>query len=565
MQGVALSSAKRPISMTQPGMILGGKFQVLRTLGEGGMGVVYEVLHVITRHRRALKVLRAGVGDEHERARLLREASAAGRIGNPHITETYDAGAFDNGETYVLMEMLEGESLAGILKARRRLPVAEAVDLVLQACDGLGAAHAADVVHRDIKPANLFLTYPKGKDGPPFVKVLDFGVSKFDSGTNEQLTELTGDGMMLGTLAYMPPEQLEGSKTVDARADVYSLAVTLYTMVAGKRPFAGGSSMASLAVSILAGQSTPIRTYRPDLPDGFVQAIERAMHPNPAQRTQSAQAFAAELQPFLTWRSPSTGEGAEGSSEGEGGHATSSESGRSSGSIAPSSGYSGSGSSLAGASNSGERAVPSVVGHAQALQAAARRSMTDEAGGGAGPTGVYPSLVGALESASGTSGPGSGASSSLSAAASTVPVADSSRSSTKSAGRTRTVSIGVGAILLVMAAGAALAVATRPETGSASAAGQSSASASAQSPTAATVTTAAATPTPAVVDSGAPVAVPPASAEPTSTAKPVAPTAVGTTGSKRPPATGATTPVTPPTSTSTSTAGKPPLRRDNPY
>jgi eukaryotic-like serine/threonine-protein kinase len=559
MQGMALSSAKRPSSMTQPGQILGGKFQVLRVLGEGGMGVVYEVLHVITRHRRALKVLRAGVGDEHERARLLREASAAGRIGNPHITETYDAGAFENGETYVLMEMLEGESLAGILKARRRLPVGEAVDLVLQACDGLGAAHAADVVHRDIKPANLFLTYPKGKDGPPFVKVLDFGVSKFDSGTNEQLTELTGDGMMLGTLAYMPPEQLEGSKTVDARADVYSLAVTLYTMVAGKRPFAGGSSMASLAVSILAGQSTPIRTYRPDLPDGFVAAIERAMHPNPSQRTQSAQAFAAELQPFLTWRSAGEGDGPHG--EGEGGHLTSSESGRSSGSIAPSSGYSGSGSSLAGASNSGERAVPSVVGHAQALQAAVRRSIADGDGNGnegaAPPTAVYPSIVGALEGREGTS---SSASSSLSAAASSVPVGPASISSSKPAGKTKAVSIGVGAVVLVMAAGAALALATRPDPADATTTAPAQSSATTTTTTSAPPSASApseAPTAPTTTAAGAVSATPAASAEPVATAKTTA-----TGGPKRPPpGTTAAPPATPPTST----AGKPPLRRDNPY
>ena len=174
---------------------------------------MWEVEHTLTHHRRAMKVL-------HDRyaltpeviERFLREASAAGRIGNPHIVETFDAGQLEDGTHYLLMELLHGQSLASALRGALAPTPVEAVAWLRQACLGLAAAHAAGVVHRDLKPDNLFVT--RDAEGRPFLKVLDFGVSKFDvlSGDGPRLTR---EGSTLGTPMYMAPEQLAGER-VDA-------------------------------------------------------------------------------------------------------------------------------------------------------------------------------------------------------------------------------------------------------------------------------------------------------------------------------------------------------------
>src|SRR5690349_8470036 len=139
------------------GTLVAGKLRIVRALGIGGMGTVYEVEHELTRHRRALKLLHAQLAHNHQAvARFLREASAAGRIGNPHIVETFDAGTLESGEPYLVMEMLRGQTLSDRI-ARGPMPIAEVVDLVGQACDGVQAAHDAGIVHRDLKPDNLFV------------------------------------------------------------------------------------------------------------------------------------------------------------------------------------------------------------------------------------------------------------------------------------------------------------------------------------------------------------------------------------------------------------------------
>jgi serine/threonine protein kinase len=284
----------RTVARFQEGVVLGGKFRVIREIGSGGMGAVYEVVHVLTHHHRALKVLHV----EREKAqeasvRLLREASAAGRIGNKHIVETFDAGTLDSGDTYVVMELLEGESFAALLKRKNRIPLGELTTLIRQACDGLHAAHEAGIVHRDVKPANLFVTK---RDGKQFLKIVDFGVSKFDSGTTED-TELTREGAMIGTPSYMSPEQVRGLSDVDGRADVYALGIILYTAASGKRPF-GGGSVTELAVQIDRGRYTPLRDVRPDVPKEFADAVACAMATEREHRFPTAKALAEALLPF---------------------------------------------------------------------------------------------------------------------------------------------------------------------------------------------------------------------------------------------------------------------------
>src|SRR5450432_1389135 len=188
------------------------------------------------------------------------------------------------------MEILRGEPLSARI-ARGPMPVLEVVDLVGQACGGVQAAHDAGIVHRDLKPDNLFLT--EGADGRPFVKILDFGISKFDS-TKTGGMQLTQEGAALGTPYYMPPEQIRGEGSLDARADVYALGVILYECLAGVRPFEA-ETLPALAILIHTARPAPIADRRPDLPPGFAELVLAAMIPDRAGRIQTASELRAAL------------------------------------------------------------------------------------------------------------------------------------------------------------------------------------------------------------------------------------------------------------------------------
>jgi eukaryotic-like serine/threonine-protein kinase len=277
-----------------PGTLLAGKFRVVRLLGEGGMGSVFEIEHELTKHRRALKTLHAAMASSPSIVeRFLREASAAGRVGNPHIVETFDAGVLESGEPYLVMEILRGEPLSHRI-ARGPMAIPEVVDLMGQACVGVAAAHAAGIVHRDLKPDNLFIT--TGADGRPFVKILDFGISKFDT-TQTGGMQLTKEGSAMGTPYYMSPEQIRGVGNLDARADVYALGVILYECVTAKRPFES-EVLTHLAVLIHAGQTEAIEQLRPDLPPGFADLVRFAMASDRERRMQSATELRAALERY---------------------------------------------------------------------------------------------------------------------------------------------------------------------------------------------------------------------------------------------------------------------------
>lgn len=265
------------------------------------MGSVYEIEHEITKHRRALKMLHtamAAIPSVVER--FLREASAAGRVGNPHIAETFDAGVLETGEPYLVMELLRGEPLSARI-ARGQLLVHEVVDLVGQACVGITAAHAAGIVHRDLKPDNLFVIEV---DGRPFVKILDFGISKFDANQTGGL-QLTKEGSAMGTPYYMSPEQIRGVSSLDARADVYALGVILYECLTGRRPF-DADVLTHLAVLIHAGDHVPLEQLRHDLPPGFPELVRQAMASDREKRIPSADELRQKLERYgqVSFRTP---------------------------------------------------------------------------------------------------------------------------------------------------------------------------------------------------------------------------------------------------------------------
>jgi eukaryotic-like serine/threonine-protein kinase len=212
------------------GAVIDGKYEVIARLGEGGMGVVYQCRHTIIDRYVAMKVLRVDMARNHENTqRFLNEARSASTIGNPHIIDILDFGELPDGATYFLMEFLEGEPLTALLNARQRLPFERLLGIALQLTEALGAAHHAGIVHRDLKPDNVFLV-ERGqiKD---FVKVLDFGIAKANSATNQ----LTQAGQVFGTPHYMSPEQA-GGRDVDARSDIYALGVMLYEIGLGIAP-----------------------------------------------------------------------------------------------------------------------------------------------------------------------------------------------------------------------------------------------------------------------------------------------------------------------------------------
>jgi hypothetical protein len=264
-----------------------GGYRILRLLGKGGMGAVYEAEQLASGRRVALKVLGQTLDTPELHARFVREGQLAAAVRHPNVVAVLAAEEIE-GTPVIVMELLHDGTLKDRVKQRGPLPVSEAVDAVLRIIEGLEAAHAVGVLHRDVKPANCF----RAATGE--VKVGDFGLSISTLAKAEH--SLTQSGAVLGTPAFAAPEQLRGQE-IDARADIYAVGATLYYLLTGK-PVHDAESLIALIAAVLEQKPADVRGLRPELPRGLAQVVMRCLEKDPARRFPDYASLRAALDPF---------------------------------------------------------------------------------------------------------------------------------------------------------------------------------------------------------------------------------------------------------------------------
>jgi serine/threonine protein kinase len=275
----------KPASKARLGdALLDGRYRILRLLGEGGMGAVYLASHVGLSRDVAIKFLHAElVSREDIVGRFYREAQAAAAIRHKNIIDVFDVGISPQGEPFLVMEYLEGESLASLLKRAGPLDLGAACAVIEPVLQALQAAHCKGIIHRDIKPDNIFLACQK--DAPPVVKIIDFGISKFTQGDLDKWRTKTGS--ILGTPAYMSPEQARGSASLDHRTDLYSMGTILFEMLTGGLPFAGSNFAEYLSAMLIEEPRSP-QSVHAGFPIEAEPLVRRALAKDPNQRFQNA-------------------------------------------------------------------------------------------------------------------------------------------------------------------------------------------------------------------------------------------------------------------------------------
>jgi len=281
--------------MLSTGEIIDGKYRTIRLIGEGGMGAVYEAENIRIHRKVAIKVLHAGVAETAEAVqRFEREAQAAGRIGSEHIVEVLDLGNLPSGDRYMVMEFMDGDSLSGRIQKKGRLSPAELYPIAHQLLAALDAAHGAGIIHRDLKPDNVYLL--RSRSGvADFVKLLDFGISKFNHLSGDSGFSMTRTGAVMGTPYYMAPEQAKGAKDMDHRVDLYAAGVILYESVTGEVPF-NADTFNELLFKIVLEEPRPVQQLVPEIDPGFAAIINKAMARDPNARFQTAKDFQLALE-----------------------------------------------------------------------------------------------------------------------------------------------------------------------------------------------------------------------------------------------------------------------------
>ena len=279
--------------------ILDGQFRILQKIGTGGMGSVYRASQPAMNREVAIKILHPKLaGRKDLTSRFRREARAMSQLTHPNTVRVFMYGELEeDGSLYIVMEMLDGKNLNQRVRRGGPMPVGQAIPILVQVCGALQEAHEMGIVHRDLKPENIFLSTQGGITD--FPKVLDFGLAKV---TERQMQPgsviLTQEGMVFGTPEFMSPEQAQG-RTLDARSDIYSLAVILYEVLTGKLPFDARTPMEYIQKHVTE-PIIPLSTRRPEanLPRELDAVLEKALRKAPGDRYQSAAEFAEALKPF---------------------------------------------------------------------------------------------------------------------------------------------------------------------------------------------------------------------------------------------------------------------------
>jgi eukaryotic-like serine/threonine-protein kinase len=275
------SEPSGPVPSRSAGTMVADRFRLERRLGEGGMGVVWEATHTVTRKPVALKFLKRSHEDGRAVQRFLREARAASAVRHPSVVEVHDVLELDDGSPVMVMELLHGETLAERLRRRGALPLSEVASIMVHVCSALGAAHALGIVHRDLKPENIFLeSAPEAPDRRERreVKVLDFGIAKLTAteGDAAHTGATTGTGAVLGSPYYMAPEQLFAEKDLDHRADIWALGVILYEALSGVRP-TQAPNLGQIYKMVMTDAIVPLREKAPELPPAVTDLVGRML------------------------------------------------------------------------------------------------------------------------------------------------------------------------------------------------------------------------------------------------------------------------------------------------
>ena len=286
-------------SVYPPGVILADKFQVIREIGRGGMAIVYEAENIVLGKRVAVKVLSSELANSRiVNERFLREARAAANVRSPYICDVYDVGECD-GRPFLVMELLEGESLYDRLTRDRQLSVTDTLEILRHTALGLSRAHQRNIVHRDLKPENILLANVEG--GGIIAKLVDFGLAKFyePSGDGAAQVRLTRDGALFGTPAYMSPEQAKAQGSVDHRADLWAMTCIAYEMLTGRTVWKVDQGVAMILAQIASSPLPDPLRYRPDLPKSFAAWFARSLDRNIDVRPQDAESWLTSLETAL--------------------------------------------------------------------------------------------------------------------------------------------------------------------------------------------------------------------------------------------------------------------------